>query len=421
MKKLKVLLLLLVGVMLFSAVAPVAAQELELWTFVNTHARWFREQADRYADEVNADFALNVVEIAYSDMHDRLQISIQSGGVGAPDIADVEQGRFGGFLRGGGDPGFVELNALLDQGGHTENLVSARQALYSAMGSVYGIEHALTPVVLYYRADVWEGAGFDPQAFVTWDDFVEAGRAIVAENPDVIPLHIHNGLHELLLRQQGHDYFNADGEVTIDSEESIALMDWLLALKDEGVAGDPPESEALWAAFKDGTLISMVGADWYAGFFKDNAPELTGKWKAAPLPAFEEGGRRTSVWGGTGATVVATSDHVEEALSFLEFAMLSIEGNVRRFELTNLFPPYIPAMDNERLHAADEYFSGQDLGAVFADVGPEAPPQWQSPFRSQLNSLLTAARQDIKDGNRSPADAFAEIAATIRDEMEFES
>ena len=212
MKKLKVLLLLLVGAILFGAAAPVAAQELELWTFVNTHARWFREQAERYAEEVNANFALEVIEIAYGDMHDRLQISIQSGGVGAPDIADVEQGRFGGFLRGG-DPGFVELNALLDEGGHTENLVSARQALYTSMGSVYGIEHALTPVVLYYRADVWEGAGFDPQAFATWDDFVEAGRAIVAENPAVIPLHIHGGLHELLLRQQGHDYFNEAGEV----------------------------------------------------------------------------------------------------------------------------------------------------------------------------------------------------------------
>ena len=88
----------------------------------------------------------------------------------------------------------------------------------------------------------------------------------------------------------------------------------------------------------------MVGADWYGGFFKDNAPELSGKWKAAPLPAFEEGGRRTSVWGGTGAMVVKTSDHVEEALNFLEFSMLSIEGNVRRFELTTLWPPYIPAM-----------------------------------------------------------------------------
>ena len=421
MKRLKVVLLLLVAIMLFSAVAPVAAQELELWAFVNTHARWFREQAERYADEVNPDFSLNVIEIAYGDLHDRLLISIQSGGVGAPDIADVEQGRFGSFLRGGGDPGFVELNALLDEGGHTENLVAARQALYTSMGSVYGIEHALTPVVLYYRADIWEGAGFDPQAFVTWDDFVEAGRAIVEANPDVIPLHIHGGLHELLLRQQGHDYFNEDGDVTIDSAESIALMDWLLALKDEGVAGDPPAGDALWAAFKDGTLISMVGADWYGGFFKDNAPELSGKWKAAPLPAFEEGGRRTSVWGGTGAMVVKTSDHVEEALSFLEFSMLSIEGNVRRFELTTLWPPYIPAMASERLHAADEYFSGQDLGALFSDVGPEAPPQWQSPFRSQLNGLRSAAWQDVIDGNRSPEEVFTEIANTIRDEMEFES
>ena len=421
MIKLRILMIALAGLLLFSAVAPVAAQELELWAFVNTHARWFREQAERYTEEVNPDFSLNVIEIAYGDLHDRLLISIQSGGVGAPDIADVEQGRFGSFLRGGGDPGFVELNALLDEGGHTENLVAARQALYTSMGSVYGIEHALTPVVLYYRADVWEGAGFDPQEFVTWEDFVEAGRAIVEENPDVIPLHIHGGLHELLLRQQGHDYFNEAGEVTIDSAESIALMDWLLALKDEGVAGDPPAGDALWAAFKDGTLISMVGADWYGGFFKDNAPELSGKWKAAPLPAFEEGGRRTSVWGGTGAMVVKTSEHVEEALSFLEFSMLSIEGNVRRFELTTLWPPYIPAMASERLHAADEYFSGQDLGALFADVGPEAPAQWQSPFRSQLNSLRTAAWQDVIDGNRSPEEVFTEIADTIRDEMEFES
>ena len=421
MKKLKVLLLLLVGVILFSAVAPVAAQELELWAFVNTHARWFREQAERYADEVNPDFSLNVIEIAYGDLHDRLLISIQSGGVGAPDIADVEQGRFGSFLRGGGDPGFVELNALLDEGGHTENLVATRQVLYTSMGSVYGIEHALTPVVLYYRADIWEGAGFDPQEFVTWDDFVDAARAIVAENPEVVPLPIFTRLPVLLLRQQGADWFNADGEVTIDSEESIAMMDWLLSLQEEGIAAQMPAGDATWAAFKDGTLISMVGADWYGGFFKDNAPELAGKWKAAPLPAFEDGGRRTSVYGGTGATVVATSDHVEDALSFLEFSMLSIEGNVRRFEMTTLWPPYIPAMADERLHAADEYFSGQDLGALFADVGPEAPPQWQSAFRSQLNSLWSAAFQDVIDGNRSPEEVFTEIAETIRDEMEFES
>jgi ABC-type glycerol-3-phosphate transport system substrate-binding protein len=412
------LLLLVVGPALTSAQEAVS---LELWTFVNTHARWFREQAERYQEEINPNFELEVVEIAGGDLFDRLRISLQSGGVGAPDLADIEQGAFGSFLRGGGDPGLIPLNEMLEMGGYNDELVSARQALYTFDGVTYGVEHALTPVVLYYRADIWEEAGFDPQTFETWDDFVEAARAMVAANPDVVPLPVHGSVHELLLRQRDADYFNADGEVTIDSEISIETMNWLLDLIAEGVAAEPPTGDALWAAFKDNSLISWVGADWYAGFFKDNAPELEGLWKAAPLPAWEEGGRRTSVWGGTGLTVIKSGPNTEAALDFLEFAMLSVEGNVRRFELTNLFPPYIPAMDNDRLHTADVYFSGQDLGALFADVGPEAPAQYQSPFRSQLNDLRNAAWQDIIDGNRTPEDVFTEIAQTIRDEMEFES
>jgi arabinosaccharide transport system substrate-binding protein len=394
------------------------AQDLQLWTFAVTHARWFREQAERYKAEVNPDFNLEVVEIAYADMHDRLRISLQSGGTGAPDMADIEQGAFGSFLRGG-DPGLLPLNEMLDAGGYTDELVAAREALYTYDGVTYGVEHALTPVVLYYRADIWEGAGVDPQIFVTWDDFVAGAKTVLESNPGVVPLPVHGSLHELLLRQRGSDYFDAEGNVTIDSEQSIDTMNWILAQMEAGVAAQMPDGDATWAAFKDGTLISMVGADWYAGFFKDNAPELAGKWKAAPLPAWEEGGARTSVWGGTGLTIVSTSPNVEEAKKFIEFAMLSVEGNVRRFELTSLYPPFKPAWTDERLHAPDEYFSGQDLGGLFADVGAEAPAQYQSPFRTQLNDLLTAARQDILDRNRTPEDVFTEIAATVRDEMSF--
>ena len=414
----KVVRSFLLGLLLLG-LSSAFAQELELWTFADTHARWFKEQAERYREEVNPDFELDVVEIAYDDMHDRLRISLQSGGVGAPDLVDIEQGQFGSFLRGGGDPGLVPLNDMLAEGGYNEQLVSSRQALYTYDGTTYGVEHALTPVVLYYRADIWEEAGVDPQSFETWDDFVEGARIVKEQNPDVVPLPVGDILPELLLRQRGADYFDAEGNVTIDSELSIDTMNWILGLMEEGVAAQAPDGDANWAAFKNDTQIAWVGADWYAGSFKDNAPELEGKWKAAPLPAWEEGGIRTSVWGGTGLTVVATSPHVEEALEFLEFAMLSEEGNVRRFELTSLFPPFIPAMENERLHAPDAYFSGQDLGAVFAEVGPDAPAQYQSPYRTQLNDLRTAAWQDIVDGNRTPEEVFREIADTIRDEMDF--
>ena len=108
--------------------------------------------------------------------------------------------------------------------------MASREALYTYDGTIYGIEHALTPVVLYYRADIWEGAGVDPQSFETWDDFIAGAKIVKEQNPDVVPLPVFGTLPEILLRQRGADYFDAEGNVTIDSELSIDTMNWLLEL-----------------------------------------------------------------------------------------------------------------------------------------------------------------------------------------------
>jgi len=403
------------------AAAPAASPlKLELWTFVNTHARWFREMADKYKAEVNPNFELNVSEIAYSDMHDKLQIALQSGGVGAPDLADIEQGRFGGFLRGS-DPGLVDLNDLLKQGGYNDQLVATRQALYSYQGKTYGIEHALTPVVLYYRADIWEDAGVDLTKVETWDDYIVEAKKVSTDTVKAIPFEDHGAL----LRERGSDWFDVDGNVMLDSDQSIDTMNKIMAWRDEyGIAdtqtGGVAGGNDWWAAVKEGKWLSRVGADWYAGFFKDNVPELSGKWKAVAMPAWEKGGVRTSCWGGTGSCIVKTSPNVEEAWKFQQNSMLSKEGNVRRYEMTNLFPPFIPAMDDPRLHKPDEYFSGQDLGGLFAKVGPSVPAQYQSPYRAEMGSKLEAAWQDIWDGKTKPADVFKQISDEIRKTMEAE-
>lgn len=393
-----------------AAAAPegTANVTLELWTFVNTHARWFKAMAEEYAADVNPQFKLNVSEVAYADLHDKLLIALQSGGAGAPDLADIEQGRFGGFLRSE-NTGLVDLSERLAP--YNDKLVAARQALYTYQGKTYGIEHALTPVVLYYRTDVWEDAGVDPAGFATWDDYI-AGAKKVAQD-DVKALAFPN--HSLLLRQRGEDYFNAGGDVTLDSDLSIETMNWILALRDEHkLAAQEPEGEAWWTAVKEGKFVSQIGADWYAGFFKDNAPDLAGKWKATALPAFEAGGLRTSCNGGTGNCIVATSENVDEAWKFQEFSMLSVDGNVKRYLETSLFPPLIEATKDQRLHTPDEYFSNQDLGQLFADLAPNVPAQYQSPARAEMNTKLTPLWQDIYDGNLTPADAFKQVADEIR-------
>lgn len=55
-RSVRVTILIVALLMVVLGPAVTSAQEavsLELWTFVNTHARWFREQAERYQAEVN--------------------------------------------------------------------------------------------------------------------------------------------------------------------------------------------------------------------------------------------------------------------------------------------------------------------------------------------------------------------------------
>src|SRR5690348_13543968 len=79
-----------------------AAQDdnaLSLWTFVDTHARWFKRRATEYQQQVNPHFSLTVRQQPGTAHHQKLLTVLQTG-IGAPDLADVEQGSFGLFIKG---------------------------------------------------------------------------------------------------------------------------------------------------------------------------------------------------------------------------------------------------------------------------------------------------------------------------------
>ena len=51
----------------------------------------------------------------------------------------------------------------------------------------------------------------------------------------------------------------------------------------------------------------------------NNAPDLVGKWKAIPLPAWETG-IRTSCYGSTESCIVKSSPNAAEAWKFMEYS-----------------------------------------------------------------------------------------------------
>lgn len=410
--------------LVFGTVTPTGAQKvkLELWTFVNTHARWFRSMAEDYKKS-HPNFDIEVSEIAYEEMHDKLLVALQTG-VGAPDLADVEQGRFGDFLRGKRVP-FVDLTDKLKDEGYLDKLVASREALYSWKGRIYGIEHALCPVVLYYRKDILKKAGI-AVPIQTWEDFVEAGKKISTEKRKMIALH--PSLWPILMRQRGVGWFDAQGNLTADSPKAIDTLQWMIDLRDKyRIADEPPGGNvynpAWYGALKEGAYVTHPGADWYAGFLKDNVAELSGKWGAMPLPYWktDPDKRRTSCLGGTGNTITITSKHQQEAWEFQKYTMLSVEGNVRRYLMTNLWPPFKPAWEDDRLYSKDPYFGGQFLGKLFAELGSEVPPQHQSPYLSRFASgaeeWQSTYWRKILDGEMTVKEAVAEMCELVRREM----
>jgi len=390
--------------------------DLVLWTFAATHYGWFKTMAADYEKQTGIRVAVRLI---VGDLNAQLLIDLKAGGNGAPDLTDIEQGGFGSFLIGNSVP-LVDLGPRLRAEGYDKQLVAARQALYSWKGAVYGVEHALTPVTLFYLREPWQKVGVDPATLHTWDDFFQAAGESFKNGVHAMPI----PSHEIMLRQRGGDYFDADGNVAIDSELSIDTMEWMLDLENKrGVAIRPPgnadwveisTNPTMWTAFRAGQLSCLVVPDWYAGFIPIEAADLAGKWRAAPIPAFEKGGRRTSCAGGTGLTILKHSKKQEAAWKFLKFSMLRVPAVVAEYKAINLWPAYIPAWSDPKMHDPVPFFGGQDIGTLYSEVGREVPAEYQNPFRPLLNQEISPRMLDVFQRKRKPRAVFHEIAEVVR-------
>ena len=110
-----------------------------------------------------------------------------------------------------------------------------------------------------------------------------------------------------------------------------------------------------------------------------------------PLPAWEEGGRRTSTWGGTGIAITKYCKKQDLAWKFAKFLYLREEDLGKRFILLNIIPPLKDAWDMEELDTPNEFYSGQPLGRLYAELAPTTPPNYISPFWDMTNDKLAEA------------------------------
>ncbi len=398
---------------------------LEYWVFHQIH---YDEYSARIPAFEAANPGVKVDLRLISKIHDKLLAAFLSG-IGAPDITEVEISSVGRFFKGSREEiGLVDLTDRVEADGLMDEFVQARLAPWSLDGRVYGLPHDVHPVVLLYRHDAYEEAGIDPESIHTWDDFIVAGRKLARDDdgdgrPDRYPLMLRAhkpGHFWLMLLQNGGGMFDKDGGVIIDNEIAVSTLEFYCRLLNEERLAIPEFSQdpANFAAMKEGIVLGILAPDWYIGSVKRFIPELAGKWRAMPLPAWREGERRTSTWGGTMIGITKQSKNPDLAWSFVRFAYMDDEALANRYRKTTIIPPIRSAWSNPVFAEADPYLGGQVLGRTLTDLGDDIPAFYLNPYWAEGSDLLRQTVHEAAQGIRTPAEALSNLADQIRALME---
>lgn len=307
-----------------------SATELSYWTFVELHGQHFEKMLEKWnAANPDRQIKLNVTVMPYDDMHNKLSIAVQTG-VGAPDIADIELGKYPDFMQG--PPQLESLNdvALPYKG----TVVQSQLDLYSKDGTVYGLSTHVGATVAFYNTEILNEAGVDYKSIVTWDDFKKAGMQVYEKTGKYMGTADTSATWQasMLLAQQGADFTDDAGNPKVNSEELVKGLSILKDLQDNNViatiAGGQPDTEEAYGEFNAGNYATAFMPLWQMSRYTNYMKDLSGKIAIAPLPVIEKGMPRSYGGGGTATVVTKTAKDVQLAKEFIAYAKLSLDANI---------------------------------------------------------------------------------------------
>jgi len=396
-----ILLLAVVSSVLIATREQPERTGMQFWVFSRPHfatyepivARWNAEHPERPVDLALLQFLAL----------ERRMLSGFMSGTAVADLIETERQVAARSFTGPLDKvGFIDITDRLRDEGLLEGINEPSFAPWTTRGRIFGIPHDVHPVLLAYRADLVEAEGIDVSQIETWEDFYRVLSPLMRDldGDGRVDRYLLSGwsstLHlvEMMLLQ-------ADG-VIFDEHDQPALTHprnaHVLATMATWFAGpkrmctEASEFSASGHSMRlNGTVIATLMPDWLTGAWKQDVPGLGGKLKLMPVPAWERGGRRTSVWGGTMLGVTKTARDPEAAWAFAKELYLAPELADALFAGVGILTPVKKHWARPIFHQPDPYFSGQVLGEMLIEQAPHVPPRSSSPYGTLAVERLTSA------------------------------
>lgn len=398
------LVILLVALGCFSLIALVRCDlarqpepDLVFSIFATQHGRAY-EQAVRDFEHEH-DVRVEVEVVNWRSLQNRVQAAFLAD-TPVSDMVEI-QGDIGYFIRGPLDEvGFLPLDDRIAEANLRERVVESRFALWQSRGTTFALPHDVHPVVLAYRRDLVAELDLDLDAIETWDEFTEMAHRITADldGDGIIDRYAMSlspsgnpELTEILLPQRGVLLVGPDGRPAFNRPVTVEMIQWYI----RQIAGPNPtafyigtgqtESKALI----DGLVVFLFAPDWKShGLYHDN-PRLSGRMGLWPLPAWEPGGRRTSTWGATGLAITRRCENPDLAWKLAMKLYYTDKYLGERFADSFILPPIKSAWDDPLITQEIPFYGGQRIGQLFAELAPQTPPIYTSPYRTQTQTEFT--------------------------------
>ena len=287
---------------------------LEVWTFIENHQDFYTNMAEKWNEE-NPDKKVKLVlsNMAYDDMHNKLSLALESG-EGAPDVVDIELGKFPAFMTG--DIGLKPLNDAVEP--YLDNVVESRLQLYSKDGNYYGFPTHVGTTVAFYNTEALEAAGIDYTTIKTWDDFKEAGAKYKEATGKTFAAceTTAQWTLNLMLAQKGGDYLNDDGSLAVNNDTMVECLQTMKDMQDAGamdvIAGGQPDNEEAYPLYNSGDVAAAIMPFWQTSRYLSYMTDLSGKVAIAAPPVF---GDNVEVWNVLGFDPVNTAVWTDKSVT----------------------------------------------------------------------------------------------------------
>lgn len=323
-----------------------------------------------------------------------------ASGNGIPDMFQIQAREPAQFFLNYGTEAFVDLTDIIEPADEwvQHDVLNG----LAEDGKYYAMPWSIGPCALFYRPDVFEECGIDIDTITTWDKYIEAGVTIREKTGMYMIATTENGTHcdelMMLLNEQGGQYYDADGNVNLNTEEMVKAVEIMKKLYDNDLVYECPD---IWndrlRAVSEEKVATIPYAVWYVGVMEAGCEDQANKWSVAPFPAFEEGGNNMVNMGGSSLVVSSTSKNIPLCKEFLTFAMKSDEGNEINLKWGQ-FPAYKPSYDGEYFEDTNEYFGGQNLSKFFGGYVDAPDIDYGPAFRDVQDQLKLATGELYKDG-----------------------